>query len=149
VVAALDEDAAVPSLVRLPQFWSRAWLHAYCATESPTVALMHAVYQNRHIWPGTVCSYLLMSGFVPFLHVQVKLREVESQSLPPGGTCPGPPHTSGQVFRSAWHQDDLKDEGTVDAGTEQHGRAVSFWADTKLEKAAAATRRVVVYSMVN
>lgn len=83
VPVAEDEAEAVDEAVSLktcvPQFWSRACSHLNCSARlpsplAPKVALLQASYQNLHIWPGTVCSYLAMSVWemvVPLVHEQV------------------------------------------------------------------------------
>jgi len=69
------ELPALPALVasvvvRLPQRLSRAWMHWNWAASSEPVAAMHWSYQTRHMRPGTVCWYSLITLVmeVPFRH---------------------------------------------------------------------------------
>ena len=64
----------VPSAVKLPHcasdIDSQFRFHSALSKPSPA-AMLHCLNHSRHCRPGTVCSYLAMSGSVPFLHLQV------------------------------------------------------------------------------
>jgi hypothetical protein len=55
VEAEAEELAPLSSMVRLPHFVSRARSHSNSCAAFWLVALTQALYQKRHIWPGTDC----------------------------------------------------------------------------------------------
>jgi hypothetical protein len=68
---ALLEATTAPSVSSLPHSLSRAVVHSNWAARSVPVALIQVSNQKRHISPGTVWTYRSISGFVPFLQLQV------------------------------------------------------------------------------
>jgi hypothetical protein len=68
----------LPSAVRLPhcevEMSSQFRFHSALWKPSPA-AMTHCLNHSRHCRPGTDCWYKLISGSVPFLHLQVKERD--------------------------------------------------------------------------